>query len=165
MVQYTRVPCKPELSDETVDREIVCCVPDLEIKTMRQAVSILRQIDLVILLASVLTVAASAAPVVGAETAAESIALFSNETQVTKNTPPAFLAHAKDDKAVAPDNSRLFHEALKTHHVASEYLELPSGGHGLNGYRGPMWEAWQTEALRWLASQGVIPAASAKVKK
>ncbi len=101
----------------------------------------------------------------GKDPSAESIALFSNETQVTKNTPPAFLAHAKDDKAVVPDNSRLFHKALKTHNVASAYLELPSGGHGLNGYRGPMWEAWQTGALRWLASQEIIPVASAKVKK
>jgi len=90
---------------------------------------------------------------------------FSNETQVTKNTPPAFLAHAKDDKAVVPDNSRMFHDALRSHNVASKYLELPSGGHGLNGYRGPMWDAWQTGSLRWLASQAMIPAASAKVEK
>ena len=101
----------------------------------------------------------------GKDPVAESIALFSNEKQVTKETPPTFLAHAKDDKAVVPDNSRLFHEALKAHNVASEYLELPSGGHGLNGYRGPMWDAWQSAALRWLASQGIIPEASAKVKK
>jgi acetyl esterase/lipase len=94
-----------------------------------------------------------------------SIALFSNETQVTNNTPPTFLAHAKDDKAVVPDNSRLFHTALKAHNVPSEYLELASGGHGLNGYRGPMWDAWQTGSLRWLASQGMIPEASARIEK
>jgi hypothetical protein len=29
-------------------------------------------------------------------------------------------------------------------------LELPSGGHGLNGYKGPMWDAWQTQSLQWL---------------
>jgi acetyl esterase/lipase len=93
----------------------------------------------------------------GKDPTAESIVLFSNETQVTKNTPPAFLAHAKNDRAVVPDNSRMFHEALKAHSVASEYLELPSGGHGLNGYRGPMWDAWQTGSLDWLASQKIIP--------
>ena len=95
----------------------------------------------------------------------KSIERFSSETQVTKDTPPAFLAHAKDDRAVVPANSRMFHEALKTHGVASEYSELPSGGHGLNGYRGPMWDAWQTGSLRWLASRKMIPAASIKVKK
>lgn len=88
----------------------------------------------------------------------EMIKHFSNELQVTKNTPPAFLAHAKDDKVVVPDNSRMFHEALKQQHIASEYLELPSGGHGLNGYKGPMWDAWQTASLKWLASQKLIPA-------
>ncbi len=94
----------------------------------------------------------------GADPTAETVTLFSNETQVSENTPPAYLAHAKDDLAVVPENSRQFHEALKAHHVASEYLALPSGGHGLNGYRGPMWDAWQTGSLRWLASLGVIPA-------
>jgi len=88
----------------------------------------------------------------GKNPTAESIYLFSNETQVT------------DDKVVPPDHSSMFHEALNAKGVASEYLELPSGGHGLNGYRGPMWEAWQTGSLRWLASQGVIPEASPKIE-
>ena len=101
----------------------------------------------------------------GKAATAENVTLFSNETQVTKDTPPAFLAHALDDRVVVPDNSRMFHESLKSKSVASEYLELPSGGHGLNRYRGPMWDAWQTGSLRWLASQGMIPEASAKVGK
>jgi acetyl esterase/lipase len=86
----------------------------------------------------------------------EIVELFSNEKQVTKQTPPMFLAHAKDDAPVMPDNSRMLYEALKAHQVAAEYLELPSGGHGLNGYKGPMWDAWQTKALAWLAAQKVI---------
>ena len=65
------------------------------------------------------------------------VELFSNEKQVTDKTPPMFLAHAKDDTLVVPDNSRMLYEALKAHKVAAEYLELPSGGHGLNGYKGP----------------------------
>src|SRR5262249_54587353 len=70
------------------------------------------------------------------------VELFSNEKQVTAKTPPTFLAHAKDDKPVPPDNSRMFYEALRASKVPAEYLELPSGGHGLNGYKGPMWDAW-----------------------
>lgn len=101
----------------------------------------------------------------GGSPSAENIALFSNETQITKDTPPAYLAHAKDDRAVVPDNSRMFHAALKAKGIASEYLELPRGGHGLNGYRGPMWDAWQAQSLIWLASQKVIPQAAAKVTK
>ncbi|MEE3372277.1 MAG: alpha/beta hydrolase [Planctomycetota bacterium] len=94
----------------------------------------------------------------GIQPAAEMIALFSNERRVTKQTPPTFLAHARDDTVVVPENSRKFHAALRACEVASEYLELPSGGHGLNGYRGPMWDAWQTASLRWLMAQQLIPA-------
>lgn len=88
---------------------------------------------------------------------AETVELFSNEKQVTAQTPPAFLAHAQDDRVVPPDNSRMFFEALQARKVAAEYLELPSGNHGLNGYKGPMWEAWKTHSLRWLAKQKLIP--------
>lgn len=82
---------------------------------------------------------------------------FSNEKQVTPKTPPTFLAHAKDDRPVPPENSRMFYEALKTHKVPAEYLELPSGGHGLNGYKGPMWDAWQSRSLAWLAEMKFVP--------
>jgi acetyl esterase/lipase len=93
----------------------------------------------------------------GLSPSSETVELFSNEKQVTPKTPPTFLAHALDDKAVTPDNSRLFYEALQKQNVPSRYLELPSGGHGLNGYKGPMWDAWQSGALKWLASLGLIP--------
>ena len=87
----------------------------------------------------------------------ESVALFSNEKQVTAQSPPTYLAHALDDRAVPAENSKMFHEALKAKRVATHYLELPSGGHGLNGYKGPMWDAWQSGSLKWLASLKVIP--------
>ena len=90
------------------------------------------------------------------------VKLFSNETQVTAKTPPAFLAHAKDDTAVVPENSKAFYDALKARKVPAEYLELASGGHGLNGYKGPMWDAWQTRSLAWLAELKLVPPAEEK---
>ena len=75
---------------------------------------------------------------------------FSTELQVTKNTPPAFLAHAKDDRVVVPANSELLHAAMRAKGVASKYVELERGGHGLNGYKGPMWDQWQRESLVWI---------------
>ncbi len=86
----------------------------------------------------------------GAEPSEELIELFSNEKQVTSKTPPTFLAHAVDDKPVPIENSRAFYKALQAHKVPSKLLELPSGGHGLNGYKGPMWDAWQEQSLAWL---------------
>jgi acetyl esterase/lipase len=87
----------------------------------------------------------------------EMLRLFSNDRQVSAQTPPCFLAHALNDKPVPPENSARFHAALQAHKVASKYLELPEGGHGLNGYKGPMWDAWQKQSLEWLAGLGLIP--------
>jgi acetyl esterase/lipase len=86
---------------------------------------------------------------------------FSNEKHVTDATPPTFLAHAVDDKVVVIDHSRLFYQALKEHDVPAELLELPKGGHGLNGYKGPSWDAWQKRSLEWLAEREFIPKADA----
>ena len=94
----------------------------------------------------------------GENPSAELIERFSNEKQVTKRTPPMFLAHALDDAPVPPENSRLLFAALQAQKSPSKYLELPSGGHGLNGYKGPMWDAWQTQSLQWLADLKLIPA-------
>lgn len=97
----------------------------------------------------------------GKDAKPEVVELFSNEKQITRETPPAFLAHALDDKLVPPVNSRMFFDALKAKGLEAKYLELPSGGHGLNGYKGPMWDAWQAQSLEWLASQKIIPAKDA----
>ena len=90
----------------------------------------------------------------------EMIELFSNERQVTEKTPPMFLTHAIDDTPVPCENSKALYEALQKAGIASKYLELPSGGHGLNGYKGPMWDAWQKQSLEWLAELKFISAAA-----
>ena len=78
------------------------------------------------------------------------IKFFSTELQINSKTPPTFLAHALDDKPVPPINSKMFYDTLKKVAVKCKYLELPSGGHGLNGYKGPMWDAWQKQSLEWI---------------
>lgn len=93
----------------------------------------------------------------GKEPSPKLVEQFSNEKQVTARTPPTFLAHARDDKPVPPENSKGFYDALQTQMISSQYLELPSGGHGLNGYKGPMWDAWQTGCLAWLTQLKFTP--------
>lgn len=100
----------------------------------------------------------SRANLLGKQTDEKLVKLFSNELQVTAKTPPAFLAHAKDDGPVPPENSKAFYDALVSQKVPAKYLELPSGGHGLNGYKGPMWDAWQAQSLAWLGELKFIPA-------
>lgn len=82
--------------------------------------------------------------------------LFSNEKQVTAKSSPMFMAHAVDDKVVTPANSKMLYEACKANNVPAEYLELPDGGHGLSGYKGPSWDAWQTKSIAWLAAQKFV---------
>ena len=84
------------------------------------------------------------------------VELFSNEKQVTKDTPPIFMAHAVDDRPVPPENSRLLYAALKKEGIPSKYMELPDGGHGLNGYKGPSWDAWQKGSIQWLKEIGIL---------
>ena len=111
--------------------------------------------DFAILIYPVITLGKKSHPgshknLLGENPAAEMIELFSSEKQVTAQTPPCFLAHAMDDRAVAPENSRMFYDALIKCGVPAKYLELESGGHGLNGYKGPMWDKWQRQSLEWM---------------
>jgi acetyl esterase/lipase len=77
---------------------------------------------------------------------------YSAENQVTGQTPPCYLAHAVDDTVVSIEHSQLFAAAMKAQSRPCVLQALPSGGHGLNGYKGPMWDAWQTGVLQWLTT-------------
>jgi acetyl esterase/lipase len=55
---------------------------------------------------------------------------FSNELQVSPETPPAFLIHASDDTAVPVLNSIAYYEALLKKKIYSQLLIYPKGGHG-----------------------------------
>lgn len=87
----------------------------------------------------------------GPNPSAELVKRFSGEQQVTSSTPPVFLAHAVDDRVVSIENSRMLAAALKAKGVPHRLLELPNGDHGLNGYKGPSWDAWQRQSLQWIA--------------
>ncbi len=97
---------------------------------------------------------------IGDSPAAELVRLYSNELQVTADTPPVFLAHAIDDKPVPIENSRQFVAAMQKLQRPVDLLELPAGGHGLNGCKGPLWEQWKAAALVWSARQKLIPGAT-----
>ena len=82
---------------------------------------------------------------------------FSNEDRVTRKTPPAFLFHARDDKSVPIENSRLFVAALKRNKVEGELQEFEKGGHGF-GMRptNPETDSWPVLLESWLKSQQLI---------
>jgi acetyl esterase/lipase len=55
---------------------------------------------------------------------------YSNELNVTAETPPTFLILADDDKTVIPQNSVDFYLALKKHNIPAEIHIFQEGGHG-----------------------------------
>ena len=77
---------------------------------------------------------------------------FSNELHVNKETPPTFIFLAADDKAVPPENSVVFFEALKKNNVPVEMHIYPKGGHGfsLAINKSKHTARWTEDAAAWL---------------
>lgn len=88
---------------------------------------------------------------IGAKPDSSLAKLYSNELQVTKETPPAFLIHATDDKAVPVENSLLFYQALKDNNVPVEMHIYPAGGHGFGLGLGKGYLAtWPDRLVEWM---------------
>ncbi len=76
---------------------------------------------------------------------------YSNELQVTQNTPPAFIALSSDDRTVPPANSIRYYEALIANKVPTTMHIYPIGGHGW-GFRDAFTykPQWTGELEKWL---------------
>lgn len=57
---------------------------------------------------------------------------YSNELQVTKETPPTILIHSQDDMGVPVENSLVFYKALCDNGVKAEMHLYPYGKHGFS---------------------------------
>jgi acetyl esterase/lipase len=93
------------------------------------------------------------------------VKFYSNEQQVTPETPPTFLAHTNEDKAVPPENSLLFALALRKAGVPLELHVFEKGQHGLGLGSGakqynigpdPAFQAWPKLCEAWLKGQGFL---------
>jgi acetyl esterase/lipase len=81
----------------------------------------------------------------------EQIEEFSNEKQVTAQTPPTFLVHSVDDGAVPVENSVLFFQALKAHNVPVDMHIYQEGGHGYSlALNNPKLSQWVYNLVDWL---------------
>ena len=56
--------------------------------------------------------------------------LYSNDLQVTRETPPACIVLADDDKVVLPVNGVNYYTELYRHDVPASLFVFPDGGHG-----------------------------------
>lgn len=86
----------------------------------------------------------------GTAPTAEQLKFFSNELQVTPRTPPVFLVHAGDDKAVPVANSLRFYQACVDAGVRAEMHLYPEGGHGFGMYNTTTKDDWMERLKLWL---------------
>ena len=88
----------------------------------------------------------------GMEPSKEKVDLFSNELQVTKETPPTYLTHCGDDQVVDVNNSIVFYQALQKNKVDAELHLFPKGNHGFT-QRLPVSE-WMDPMLGFMKREG-----------
>lgn len=94
----------------------------------------------------------------GKDASPELIASMSSERQVTDETPPCFLWHTTEDKAVPPQNSVVFYLALIEKGVPAELHIFEKGRHGVGLAKDiPGTDAWPAACLAWLKGQGMLP--------
>lgn len=91
---------------------------------------------------------------IGLQPTSDLIYKYSNEFQVSEQTPPSFIVHATDDNSVPVENSLLYYQALKKNKISAEMHIFPTGGHGFGlGLGKGALEKWPNLLFDWLAIQ------------
>lgn len=81
---------------------------------------------------------------------------YSNEYNVTKKTPPAFLVHAKDDKGVSYLNTVSYEQALQKNKVPVHVKLFEKGGHGFGMNNKTTDEKWMDELRVWMKGMKLL---------
>lgn len=88
---------------------------------------------------------------IGENPSQEMVDRFSNEKNVTEQTPATFLFHASDDTAVPVENSLLFYRALNDKGVSATLFVYPKGGHGFSlALKDPFLRGWSDQMVQWI---------------
>ncbi|EFR52822.1 alpha/beta hydrolase [Bacteroides fragilis] len=88
---------------------------------------------------------------IGKDASAETEERYSNEKQVTPNTPQAFIVLSSDDSAVVPANGVCYYLALQKQGVPASMHIYPTGGHGWGFHDSFVYKRqWTEELEKWL---------------
>jgi acetyl esterase/lipase len=79
---------------------------------------------------------------------------YSNEKQVTAQTPPSYLIHAVDDDVVPLNNSLLFFNALVKAKVKTGMHIYQSGEHGFGLVNPTSKDSWFSMCVNWMEENG-----------
>lgn len=91
----------------------------------------------------------SAKNLLGEHPTQEMLDKFSNDKQVSANTPPAYLVHAKDDR-VSIQNSYVFEKSLRQNAVPVETTYFETGGHGFGMVNPQSDILWMDQVEAWI---------------
>lgn len=95
---------------------------------------------------------------IGPDPGEEKVKHFSNELQITSDTPPAFLIHSADDNAVPVRNSISYFNGMQKYGIISEMHVFQKGGHGYGlASKGGTESSWPELCIRWLKAAGFAP--------
>lgn len=82
---------------------------------------------------------------------------LSNELQVTRDTPPAFLFHTDADTGVPAENSVAFYLALRRAGVPAELHVYAAGPHGVGlAETIPGTRTWPDRCRQWIETRGLV---------
>lgn len=88
----------------------------------------------------------------------ELVKKMSSQLRVNPQTPPTFLFHTREDKAVVLKNSELYAEALQKAGIDHELLIYEKGQHGVGlGGKDPVLSQWPGKLAAWLQKRGFAP--------
>lgn len=88
---------------------------------------------------------------------AELLHNLSNATQVTAQTPPAFLFHTHEDRGVRVENAMGYYLALVKHNVPAEFHIYQNGPHGVGLADGePGAQNWSSALAIWMQTSGFL---------
>jgi len=77
---------------------------------------------------------------------------FSNEKKIRADSPPTFIFHSQDDKAVPVQNSLVFYQGLLEKQIPAEMHLYPTGAHGfsLSIHMEGTQKGWTDSCLSWM---------------
>jgi acetyl esterase/lipase len=111
----------------------------------------------VITLHEPVTHAGSLLKLLGPGATTELIDRYSADVNITNETPPLFLVHSQDDKAVPVQNSLQLTEAASRAGVSATLVLLQSGGHGFGlGVNGGEPLGWPGQCISWMRARNIL---------
>jgi acetyl esterase/lipase len=108
----------------------------------------------VISMADSLTHAWTKRELLGTHPDSAKVRLYSDDLQVTENTPGAFITHAMDDPGVSVKNSLYFEAALWQHHVPAQLFLYAHGGHAYGVDNRSAKVQWIDACIAWIKKEG-----------